>query len=231
MAAKQPTKPKREPKPKPEPKAKAKAKSSKGPNGLGSRACAASSGMERGADMEHSASLVHSGADSTSAEPAPMSLEACPAQPMKRAVEQFLEAHHENEAGQGERTLGGTIGRCAAKPGGGSLAYPSASAGYREKEPDPQEPSPSILPMIRKALDSHEIMEYLADCEFRLDASTAKHGDTYRLFVDDYPTDMAIVCKGEHCTVGNKSHPNPADAARAICDALLAKIRAGGKRK
>jgi hypothetical protein len=84
--------------------------------------------------------------------------------------------------------------------------------------------------MIRKALDSHEIMEYLSDCEFRLDASTAKHGDTYRLFVDDYPTDMAIVFKAGRSTVGNKSHPSPADAAKAICDALLARIRAGSRR-
>ncbi|MDR2561137.1 MAG: hypothetical protein LBC63_05150, partial [Holophagales bacterium] len=107
----------------------------------------------------------------------------------------------------------------------------STSAGYREREPDPpSESSPAVLPMIRKALDSHEIMEYLSDCEFRLDASTAKHGDTYRLFVDDYPTDMAIVFKAGRSTVGNKSHPSPADAAKAICDALLARIRAGSRR-
>jgi hypothetical protein len=123
-----------------------------------------------------------------------MSLGVYQAQPMKQAVEQFIEAHH-------------------------------------EKEPEPLDASPSVLPMIRKALDSHEIMEYLADCEFRLDASTAKHGDTYRLFVDDYPTDMAIVCKAGRCTIGNKSHPTPADAARTICDVLLAKISAGIKRK
>jgi len=164
---------------------------------------------------------------------APLTPEVYPAQPMKQAVEQFVETHQENEAGQQVSAHGGIAGQCAEKASGGRLAYPSASAGYREREPDtPSDstPEPSILPTIRKVLDSHEIMEYLSDCEFRLDASTAKHGDTYRLFVDDYPTDMAIVCKAGRCTIGNKSHPSPADAARAICDALLAKIRAGGKR-
>ncbi|MDR2561893.1 MAG: hypothetical protein LBC63_09020, partial [Holophagales bacterium] len=98
--------PKREPKAKAkhEPKAKAasKAKSSKGPIGMKR----AAKPVERGADMKHSASLVPCGADSTSAAP-PLTLEVYQAQPIKHAVEQFVDAHHEIEAGQRESTGAG----------------------------------------------------------------------------------------------------------------------------
>jgi len=97
-------------------------------------------------------------------------------------------------------------------------------------EPQPTD-SPDLLPAIRKVLEDHMLMEYLSDCEFRLDTSTAKHGDTYRLYVDDYPTDMAIVWNGGRCTVGNKTHASPSDAAWAVCNDLLARVRAAANRK
>jgi len=79
------------------------------------------------------------------------------------------------------------------------------------------------LAIIRKVLDTHEIMEFLPECYVKLD--TAKQGDIYRLYLNDEPSNLGIVHKGNRFTVNGKYYHGPAEAAHALCDTLLAQCK------
>jgi len=196
MAAKQPTKPKRESKAKPQTKTKTKAKTE---------------------------SKTKSGTKSKSKPvPKPEPMEISPVPLMGKVPEHLPEPKHEKHEREPEPLeLSDTVdakGGFATPQGGGECGGELLAS--------------VILPTIRRVLEAHEIMEHLSDCEFRLEASNPKQGDTFRLYVDDYPSDMWLTCKGGRCSVrgSNRSYPGPAEAAQAICDTLLAQIRAATRK-
>jgi hypothetical protein len=101
-----------------------------------------------------------------------------------------------------------------------------------EPEPSPEESesNANVLAIIRNVLNTHELMDYLPDCVFKLDDRSSKHGDIYRLYLDEQAYQVGITCKGERYAVGGKYYFDPAEAAKALCDTLLAHCK-GERRK
>jgi hypothetical protein len=151
-------------------------------------------------------------------------LERITAQPMKRAPEQIKEQFQQQEAEpyqdfpeQEQEQF--------------SKTFPEEHEPLSDVPPELDESSANTLAILRKVLDSHELLDYIPDCEIKIDSRSLKDGNVYRLYLDDNPSQLSIALKGGRCSVGGKYYPGPAEAGRALCDMMVAQFKGASRRK